>query len=507
MGGEEAPDAVVDADDKLMAQILQRIERPVDRRRRLVVLMDIGIADAHLLHRTACHQVGRAQRGIQGRSHVVQQADVQRVILHRVLRLVHPVDHVRAMGVEGIDHDVDAHAPIARAYAHLVLLLRLEIDISLLGHIAGIEIGVGGQAQRLVVRGVHLPVIIGPVAHVDAGIEAIVAVETRVAVGHHAGRQREAAHDDIMLQEEARVRPSATMVIKALAVPDLLHVGRVEGRAVGRGVDVLLTDVEAYGRPARQPLQVGVDATAIHQQVVIVLAVGRAVLAADELIVVIIPVAIQLGRHLPPVLPVVEGQAGRRHEIVGLLILVIVIGAVERVGTVALLIAAGLHRQIGQCAQPQPALDEDVAALEVAVVRASVRAVIASADKDGAVGQHPGRRIRAGIGRALGTEGTEGAALHTGREAAAGNARPRHDVDRTVEGRRAQDARAGTPEHLYALDIAQGDREEARVVARLRIGDIHAVEQNRDLVKGAAIDGDIRLYAKTTALTDIDTGS
>ena len=41
----------------------------------------------------------------------------------------------------------------------------------------------------------------------------------------------------------------------------------------------------------------------------------------------------------------------------------------------------------------------------------------------------------------------------------------------------------------------------------LRIGDGESVDKKKNLVKGSAVDADVRLHSETTALSDIDTGA
>ena len=82
----------------------------------------------------------------------------------------------------------------------------------------------------------------------------------------------------------------------------------------------------------------------------------------------------------------------------------------------------------------------------------------------------------------------------------------RDDVDGAAETLSAIDATCGAFQHLDALYVADADGEVCRKVSCLRIADVDAVEQQCDLVESAAVDADVRLDTKATALPDIHAG-
>ena len=77
------------------------------------------------------------------------------------------------------------------------------------------------------------------------------------------------------------------------------------------------------------------------------------------------------------------------------------------------------------------------------------------------------------------------------------------DVYRSVKRLCAIHTRCGTLKHLYTLYVIKGNGEVGTEVSCLWIADIDTVKKNSNLVKSASADGDVRLYTKATALTDI----
>lgn len=62
-------------------------------------------------------------------------------------------------------------------------------------------------------------------------------------------------------------------------------------------------------------------------------------------------------------------------------------------------------------------------------------------------------------------------------------------------------------EHFDVVDVGKSYRKIRSIVTSLRIGNVDAIQENGNLVKGSTIDGDIRLNTKATTLTDIHAGS
>ena len=77
------------------------------------------------------------------------------------------------------------------------------------------------------------------------------------------------------------------------------------------------------------------------------------------------------------------------------------------------------------------------------------------------------------------------------------------DIDGPTETLSAIHTAGGTLEHLNALDVADADGEVSGQMSCVWIADVDTVEQDGNLVKDAAIDGDVRLDTKATALPDI----
>lgn len=115
----------------------------------------------------------------------------------------------------------------------------------------------------------------------------------------------------------------------------------------------------------------------------VVLARSSVRFAACQLIVVLEVVVIELWSDLPRLVWVVQVEVDRCHGVVGLLILVVELGAVECVGSVALLGISHLCVDIEALVAAQVDLSEGLSFLKVAVLRATIRALVASAGRVG----------------------------------------------------------------------------------------------------------------------------
>ena len=115
----------------------------------------------------------------------------------------------------------------------------------------------------------------------------------------------------------------------------------------------------------------------------IVLACCSSSLSTNHLIVILEFVIIELRRNLPGLLLVVQTQIERSQTVVCLLILVVVFGAVESVGTVALGRDTHLSIDVETLVVAQVNLSETLSLLEVAVLRAAIRTLVASAGRVG----------------------------------------------------------------------------------------------------------------------------
>lgn len=160
---------------------------------------------------------------------------------------------------------------------------------------------------------------------------------------------------------------------------DVLIVFFCEFLAQCSRVDALLADVETHCGLTQSPSHVGIQPTTINIEVVIVLARLGSSHTANQLIVILEIVIIELRRNLPGLLLVVQTQVERSHTVVCFLILVVVFGTVESVGTIAL----GSNTQLGDDVETLVVREREIAValslLEVAVLRAAIRALVASA--------------------------------------------------------------------------------------------------------------------------------
>ena len=78
-----------------------------------------------------------------------------------------------------------------------------------------------------------------------------------------------------------------------------------------------------------------------------------------------------------------------------------------------------------------------------------------------------------------------------------------HNINRPHERRRPVDSPCRSLQHLNPHDVAQVYGQVHRVVARLRVTDIDAVQQEDDLFGSTASNGDVRLSTNRSSLTDI----
>ena len=78
------------------------------------------------------------------------------------------------------------------------------------------------------------------------------------------------------------------------------------------------------------------------------------------------------------------------------------------------------------------------------------------------------------------------------------------DVDGPAKGGGAEDPGCGAFQDFNAFDVFDGHGEICRQVAGLRVVDVHAVEQDGNLVKGAPADGEVCLYAHRATLAHVD---
>ena len=233
-----------------------------------------------------------------------------------------------------------------------------------------------------------------------------------------------------MLQHDVGIGALTLSGILTVGTRDILIVFLCEFLAQCSRVDALLTDVETYCGLTQSPSHVGIQSTTINIEVVIVLACCSSSLSTNQLIVILEFVIIELRRNLPGLLLVVQTQVERSHTVVCLLILVVVFGTVESVGTVALGRDTHLSIDVETLVVAQVNLSETLSFLEVAVVCSSVRTLVASA---GRVGVCP---LAFGISRlhtSLCSETSKASAFYTCRYSII-LCLLGHDIDGTIEG-------------------------------------------------------------------------
>ena len=78
-----------------------------------------------------------------------------------------------------------------------------------------------------------------------------------------------------------------------------------------------------------------------------------------------------------------------------------------------------------------------------------------------------------------------------------------NDVDGTAEALSAIDTAGGSLKHLDALYVAHAHGEVCCKMSCVGIADVDTVKKDRNLIKDATINGDVRLNTKATTLTDI----
>ena len=151
---------------------------------------------------------------------------------------------------------------------------------------------------------------------------------------------------------------------------------------------------------------------------------------ANQLIVVLEFVIIELRSNLPGLLLVVQTQIERSQTVVCLLILVVVFGAVESISTIAL----ASNTQLGVDVETLVVREREIAValslLEIAVVCATIRALVASAY---GISLGPLARFKSRLHTSLCSETSKASAFYTCRYSLTLSLLG-YDVDGTIEG-------------------------------------------------------------------------
>ena len=162
----------------------------------------------------------------------------------------------------------------------------------------------------------------------------------------------------------------------------------------------------------------------------IVLACCSSSLSTNQLIVILEFVIIELRRNLPGLLLVVQTQVERSQTVVCLLILVVVFGAVESIGTIAL----ASNTQLGVDVETLVVREREIAValslLEVAILRAAIRALVTSAY---GISLGPLARFKSCLNASLCSEASKASAFYTCRYPLTLSLLG-HDIDGTIEG-------------------------------------------------------------------------
>ena len=162
----------------------------------------------------------------------------------------------------------------------------------------------------------------------------------------------------------------------------------------------------------------------------IVLACCSSSLSTNQLIVILEFVIIELRRNLPGLLLVVQTQVERSQTVVCLLILVVVFGAVESIGTIAL----ASNTQLGDDVETLVVREREIAValslLEVAILRAAIRALVTSAY---GISLGPLARFKSCLNASLCSEASKASAFYTCRYPLTLSLLG-HDIDGTIEG-------------------------------------------------------------------------
>ena len=218
---------------------------------------------------------------------------------------------------------------------------------------------------------------------------------------------------------------------------------------------------------------------------------------AEQFETVFSVIPVQGRRELKPPFPL---RLDGNERFQRMLELVVVGGAVEGAGPEILVADAGLPTEVpaAEILRPVPKGFERA---EIAVQPAggiaaeSVAALVAGRD---AVEAAP----MPDIGRGRGSEGAEGAAFQAGSHSLIGIL-ARDDIDSAQQRRCTIHPCRRALKHFDAFDVAEVHRKVEGVVPRLRISDVDAIQEDGDLVAGAAADADVGLHPHRAPLTHI----
>ena len=231
---QPVPDAMRQRGCKLMAQVLHGI---VGLEVRFVVapmLIDVGVAHLQPAERLPFAPQAIEQQLGRERGAVVVQLEVGRMI-DVIGRAHHPVYHVRAAVVIGLDLHRGKTPSIVHSYTPSRTFLGTQADIALLGGTLIIQIGKRGQPQRAVPGSIKPPVRTRTETEVHTGVEAKTMVDGGVTLGHHAGRECPLAPHNVVFQKITYVGAVIMLGIAETILPRYVHILRFVERTAQVG--------------------------------------------------------------------------------------------------------------------------------------------------------------------------------------------------------------------------------------------------------------------------------
>lgn len=353
-------------------------------------------------------------------------------------RIHHPVYHLSPAVIEAFHARLHPAAPVLCCERQRMVVFGLQVAVPFVRGALVVEFREGGQAEALVVGEQHLPSGRWAPGDVDAGIQAEAVVDAGGHACHQAGREGPMAEQDIMFEAEGDRRAVIAAGIDVACAFGGCVLPQV------RTQDVLVTQECRDSRLAEGPGDVSAGLEAIDVCAVEVLAEGS---AADKLEVVVGALPEELRGEVEAPLRL-GADAG--HEPTVALVLVGIGGAVEGVGSVALLREAELP------VEPQRvvlvvALIEELSLLPGAVGCAAVAPAAAAADAVVCAPQRKGDSCFAFAGAVGATPSCQVDALLA--------VVARNNVDGAAEALSAIDATGRSLEHFDALDVADADGE------------------------------------------------
>ena len=331
-------------------------------------------------------------------------------------------------------------------------------------------------------------------AQVRARIDAEGLVEGGVAHDGQPRRGGEALQDDVVLQVETDVRAGEALRVVAACAGD--GFGLLQRLSQRSAEDALPAQFGAEGGLAQLPVEPAAQVRPQHIRAVIVERDGGLAPPEQlETVLGVVPIEFRLEMH-PSLRLRLHGGVG----LASVFELVVVAGAVEGVGAVVPVaeseVPADIHA--GACV---PALIES---LEVPEVGVQLPGCVAAVTVGTAVGSGnlviPAPRGQVGPDPAV--QGLERAALQVQVDAGS-RFRAGDDVDGADQRGGAVNASGRPLEDLDTVDLGQVHGQVQGQVARLRVADVDAVEQDGDLVESAAADADVGLHAHRAALAHV----